>query len=131
MSGNWTIAALNDLAAGALIRSGTNQKNAVSVADALVRAEIDGQYGHGLRRLETYCPQRGSGKVNGKAESVLMKTATATARVDAKAGFAYPALDMAIDWLVETAPETGIATAGIFHSHHCGVAGHWTERLAE
>ncbi|MCB1403423.1 MAG: Ldh family oxidoreductase, partial [Rhodobacteraceae bacterium] len=51
--------------------------------------------------------------------------------VDAGNGFAFPAIDAAIDALAETTPETGIAMAGIRRSHHCGQLGAHVERLAE
>jgi (2R)-3-sulfolactate dehydrogenase (NADP+) len=52
-------------------------------------------------------------------------------RIDAKGGFAYPALDLAIDSLAPLARETGIAAAGICASHHIGQAGRTVERLAD
>ena len=131
MPGNWSLAALEALARDALVRCGTSASNADSVARALVAAEVDGQYGHGLRRLETYCPQVRSGKIAGGAIPVLDQTAKAAARVDAGAGFAYPALESACDWLGQSTPDTGIAAVAVYHSHHCGVAGHWVEALAE
>jgi (2R)-3-sulfolactate dehydrogenase (NADP+) len=112
------------------VRCNTAPANAESVARALVAAEVDGQAGHGLRRVETYGPQARSGKVDGHATPRLTQTAAATARVDAGAGFAYPALEAACDWLLRTAPVTGIAACAVHRSHHCGVAGHWVERLA-
>ena len=51
--------------------------------------------------------------------------------VDAKYGFAYPALDMALAALPQAARKNGVAAAGIHHSHHCGVAGHPVEHLAQ
>jgi (2R)-3-sulfolactate dehydrogenase (NADP+) len=52
-------------------------------------------------------------------------------QIDARGGFAYPALDLAIDTLPGLARETGVASAGIFRSHHIGQAGRTAERLAE
>ena len=125
-----TIPQAEALVAAALERCNTAPDNAASVARALVAAEVDGQAGHGLRRVDTYGPQARSGKVDGHAVPVLEPTADATARVDAAHGFAYPALEGACAWLETRAPETGIAACGVFRSHHCGVAGHWVERLA-
>lgn len=131
MAEYWSWNALEELALEALQGCGANPGVARSVARALVAAEADGQYGHGLRRLESYGPQVKAGKVDGKAEPALTETAGATARVDARCGFAYPALELAVDWLVGRTPSTGLAAGSVFHSHHCGVAGHWVERLAE
>ena len=119
------------LVADALVRCNTTPANALAVARALVAAEIDGQIGHGLRRVESYGPQARSGKVDGHAVPQLAATAAATARIDAAAGFAYPALELACDWLARMAPVAGIAACGVYRSHHCGVAGLWVERLAQ
>ncbi len=51
--------------------------------------------------------------------------------IDAANGFAYPAMDLALDWLPGAAKSQGIAIAGIRRSHHCGVAGVIVEALAE
>ncbi|TPW31898.1 Ldh family oxidoreductase [Pararhizobium mangrovi] len=115
----------------ALRRSRTGETNARSVASALVAAELAGQGGHGLRRVLAYCAQARSGKVDGFAEPKAEQTRPGALAVDAANGFAYPALDRAIDWLPEAARTQGIAIAGIRRSHHCGVAGVPVERLAE
>lgn len=120
-----------DLVKAALIRAGTSAANADSVAAALVAAEIDGQGGHGLSRVATYCEQLRVGKVDGKAVPQVSHRATAFLSIDAKNGFAFPAFDVAIDALSDLAAETGVAAAALHHSHHCGQAGRHVERLAE
>lgn len=126
-----TVEQARTLVADALVRCDTAPANAAAVARALVAAEIDGQAGHGLRRVESYGPQARSGKVDGHAVPQLAATAAATARIDAAGGFAYPALGLACDWLARMAPVAGIAACGVHRSHHCGVAGHWVESLVE
>jgi (2R)-3-sulfolactate dehydrogenase (NADP+) len=51
-------------------------------------------------------------------------------RIDARNGFAFPALAMAVDRLSSMAEETGIAAAAVHHSHHFGQAGYHVEQLA-
>lgn len=128
---NMTAEDVHDLIAAALQRSDTSRENADSVAAALVAAELAGQGGHGLRRVEAYCAQARSGKVDGNATPVSKEMRPGALAIDAAHGFAYPALDVAIDWLPEAARRQGIAIAGIRRSHHCGVAGVPVERLAE
>ena len=55
------------LIAGALERSDVSAANAASVATALLAAELWGQSGHGLRRVEAYAAQARAGKVHGHA----------------------------------------------------------------
>lgn len=119
------------LASGALTASGASLVNAASTASALVAADVDGQSGHGLSRLPSYAAQVKAGKIDGLAVPALSRTRLASLRIDANGGFAYPALDLAIDALPALALEAGVAAAGIFASHHIGQAGRTVERLAD
>ncbi|MGA0600170.1 Ldh family oxidoreductase [Caulobacter sp. KR2-114] len=119
------------LAARALQASGSSPDNARSTARALVAAEADGQGGHGLTRVPSYAAQARVGKVDGRAVPRLIGDAPAARRIDAGAGFAYPAIDLAIDTLAELAPKAGTAAIAVFASHHFGQAGRHVERLAE
>ena len=113
-----------------LKKAGTAEPAARSVAKALVRANRDGLNSHGLTRLKAYSAQVAVGKVAGQAIPVLEKLGPSAARIDANDGFAFPALDIAIDTLVEMTSETPVAGITVTNSHHFGVAGHHVERLA-
>ena len=126
-----SLEAARDLATRILVRHRTAEDNARSVARALVAAEADGQKGHGLSRLPAYAAQAASGKVDGFALPAVVARASAGLRIDAGAGFAFPALDLARTELTAVAAGSGIAAAGILHSHHFGQAGYHVERLAE
>lgn len=121
---------LEAIVARALISARTSEANAASVCQALVQAEIDGQKGHGLSRLPSYCAQSRSGKVDGSATPVWRQTRAGTAMVDVAHGFAYPAFEMAIAELPKLTGAAGIAAAGFVRSHHAGVLGWHVERLA-
>ena len=119
------------LVANALIACGCAPGNAMSVARALVGAEIDGQAGHGLSRVASYAAQVRAGKVAGGAAPQVSRPKPGWLEVDAGHGFAFPAFDLAIDAVSAAAAETGIAAAAISRSHHCGQAGRHVERLAD
>lgn len=122
---------LDALIRAALVASGVSESNARSVARALVCAEADGHNGHGLSRIVAYSAQAKAGKVNGQAQAALERVRSGFLKIDANFGFAYPALDLAIETLPALARENGIAAAGVARSHHFGVAGQHCERLAE
>jgi (2R)-3-sulfolactate dehydrogenase (NADP+) len=113
-----------------LVAHDTAPVNAASVAEGLLAAEIDGQKGHGLSRLPSYAAQAASGKVDGHAIPRVVDDKPSAVRIDAGNGFAFTAVDLAIESLVARAPTTGIAAAGIFRSHHIGQVGYHVERLA-
>lgn len=119
------------LVARALERSNVSPANAASVARSLVAAEIDGQKGHGFSRVAAYAAQARSGKVSGHAVPGVERRGAAVVAVDAGNGFAFPAIDRAIEELARIAPATGLACAAIRRSHHCGQLGAHVERLAE
>jgi (2R)-3-sulfolactate dehydrogenase (NADP+) len=124
-------AELETLIAAALVACDTSEANARSVARALVQAEIDGQKGHGLSRVPSYGAQSKSGKVDGHAVPEARQARPGSLMIDAKHGFAFPAVNLAIAELPGLAVTNGIAAAGITRSHHFGVAGRHVERLAE
>ena len=110
--------------------SNVSAQNARSVALALVAAEVDGQAGHGFSRVASYAAQARSGKVDGHAQPVSRMLAPAALGIDAAHGFAFPAMDLAIDQLPALAREFGIAAASITRSHHCGQLTAHVEKLA-
>lgn len=126
----YSLEQLHRVAVDALCAHDVGAENAQLVANALIAAEADGLKGHGLSRLPSYCGQAASGKVDGKARPQAEQAADAAVRIDARYGFAYPAIALAIEKLAALAPKTGIAAATVFHSHHCGAAGHHAEALA-
>jgi (2R)-3-sulfolactate dehydrogenase (NADP+) len=128
---SFSLAQAEALVAEALQRSRTGAENARAVARALVLAEADGLASHGLLRVPIYAAQARIGKVDGFATPSVERPRPALVEIDAKHGFAYPALNRAVALLPDMAREFGIAAAGIRRSHHVGVAGHQAERLAE
>jgi (2R)-3-sulfolactate dehydrogenase (NADP+) len=126
-----TLGQTESLVADALTRCRTSRDNAVCVARALAAAEADGLKGHGLSRLPSYAAQAKAGKVDGLAVPATERPRPGAAMIDARNGFAYPALDAAVALLPGMARAAGIAGAAIRRSHHCGAAGHPVERLAE
>jgi (2R)-3-sulfolactate dehydrogenase (NADP+) len=112
-------------------KRGVSRPNALAVAKALVAAEADGLKGHGLQRVPTYLGMAKAGKAKGDAKPAVTRPKPGLLLVDAKDGFAYPAIDLALKKLAPLSVKQGIAAAAITNSNHCGVAGHHVEKLAE
>lgn len=113
-----------------LVNNRTSPANARSVARALVLAEACGLKGHGLSRVTSYAEQARCGKVDGYAVPTMERTAPALAVIDAAYGFAYPALELAVEALLKPVEAIGVAVAGVRRSHHCGAMGLVVERIA-
>jgi (2R)-3-sulfolactate dehydrogenase (NADP+) len=110
---------------------GANAEAARSVARALVGAEADGLMGHGLSRIPTYVAMLKSGKIDGRVVPRVSLPRPGVLAIDAACGFAYPAIDAAIERLPALARQQGIAAAAISRSNHAGACGRHVERLAE
>lgn len=119
------------LIAAALRASGVSPENAQSVAAALVAAEAEGQVGHGFSRLGDYAAQAKSGKVDGAAVPTVAGEGSAALQIDAGNGFAYPALELAIDKGCEAARTLGCASMAIARSHHCGALSVQVAKIAQ
>src|SRR5690606_2274962 len=88
----WTVDEARDHVLAAFEACRTSRGNAEAVADALVRAELDGIPSHGLSRVPANAAQARAGKVDGFATPEVSRPLPGTVRIDAATGFAYPAL---------------------------------------
>ncbi len=130
MSVTLTLATLFDLANDALLAGNVSRENAQSVCKALVAADADGLGSHGVSRIPFYADQAKSGKVDGHAVAEATQTSAACLRVDAKDGFAFPAIELGLQKALALAPSTGIVGVGVYNSHHSGAGGYHVERVA-
>lgn len=94
-------------------------ENASIIARTCVAAERDGAAGHGLFRIAGYVSTLRTGWVDGRATPVVDENAPASVVcVDARNGFAQPALELAKQTAIEKARETGACVVAIRDSHH-------------
>ncbi|MEM6739639.1 MAG: Ldh family oxidoreductase [Pseudomonadota bacterium] len=126
-----TLADARALIASALGAVGVPGAQAASVAKALVAAEAEGQVGHGFSRLADYAAQAKSGKIQATAEPEVQAVSQTALRVDARHGFAFPALDAAIEAGCSVAARFGTAQMLVSRSHHCGALSVQVEKIAE
>lgn len=126
-----TLAAVEDLTFRALRASGVGDGQNRSVTASVVDAEAEGVHSHGLARLPTYCEHARVGKIDGKAVPVLTRPAPGLVRVDARDGFAHPAIDLGLPVLTQAARSQGVAALAVTNSYNCGVVGYHVRRIAE
>lgn len=126
-----TLEDVRTLSQRALEAHGTAPENAASVAASIMRAEAEGIPSHGLLRLPAYCEHVACGKVDGRARPELRRPRPGAVHVDARTGFAHPAIDLGMTALPVAARANGIGALAIGNSYNCGVVGDHVERLAE
>jgi len=117
--------------AQALIAHGASDWIANEVADAVQKAEANGNLICGLYYLESYCKQLLTGRVNGGVEPEVSQPKSASVKVDAKFGFAQSAFSRGLPKALEVASQAGTASLAICHSHTCTSLGYFTEQIAE
>ncbi|PZW51122.1 (2R)-3-sulfolactate dehydrogenase (NADP+) [Humitalea rosea] len=125
-----TLAEVESLTREALAASGVSAANLGPLVASVVAAEADGIQSHGLARLPTYCEHALCGKIDGRATPVLEQPRPGLIRVDARDGFAHPAIELGLPALIAAARSQGIAALAVTNSYNCGVVGHHVERIA-
>ncbi len=98
--------------------------------DAILDTELSGLEGHGFYWLQYYCAHLQSGKVDGRAEPVVETLSPSAFRVDARHGFAHPAIEAGFRALIPAARAQGIAAMGVFNSYNAATLGYHTGVLA-
>ncbi|MEC8980507.1 MAG: Ldh family oxidoreductase [SAR324 cluster bacterium] len=126
-----TLAQVESLATEALVGAGTSPESAKSVGKAAQAAERDGIRSHGLLYVPIYCEHVKCGKVDGVAVPEVTRPRLSAIQVDAKTGFAHPAIDAGFNELIPLGKSNGCAGLTIRNSYNCGVLGYHVERLAE
>ncbi len=114
----------------ALTGAGTARANADYFAEAILDTELSGLEGHGFYWLQHYCAHVKSGKVDGRAKPKVHKISPAAFGVDAKGGFAHPAIEKGFKKLIPAARKAGIAGMAVYNSYNAATLGFHTGYLA-
>lgn len=115
----------------ALTGAGTSADNARYFTDAILDTELSGLSGHGFYWLQYYCEHVKSGKVDGRAKPSVKKMSPVAFRVDAKRGFAHPAIEAGFAKLIPAARQNGIAGMAVHNSYNAATLGYHTGYLAK
>ncbi len=100
------------------VRHGVSADAAAVLAANCAGCERDGALSHGIFRIPGYVSTLESGWVDGKAIPQVRDCGAGLVRVDARNGFAQPALAAGREMAVEKARSAGIAALAIGDSHH-------------
>jgi (2R)-3-sulfolactate dehydrogenase (NADP+) len=114
----------------ALTGAGTTPANATYFTEAILDTELSGLEGHGFYWLQYYCAHVKSGKVDGEAKPSVKKLSPTAFRVDAKRGFAHPAIEKGFEKLIPAARKFGIAGMAVHNSYNAATLGFHTGTLA-
>ena len=100
------------------VRQGVSEPNAKLLASNCAGCERDGSLSHGVFRVPGYIGSLKSGWVDGEAVPAVEAAGPAFLRVDARNGFAQPALAAAMPRLIEMTSSQGVGVVATRDSHH-------------
>ena len=126
-----SVAEARALIYAALTGAGTAPRNATYFTEAILDTELSGMEGHGFYWLQYYCAHVQSGKVDGKARPKVERRSAVAFQVDARRGFAHPAIEKGFARLIPATRKYGIAAMGVHNSYNAATLGYHTGRLAE
>jgi ureidoglycolate dehydrogenase (NAD+) len=118
-------------ASAALRASGADDASAEATTKAVMHASLHGIDSHGVRLITHYCKVLGTGRVNGRPNLTIRRTAAASAMIDADNALGHLASYRAIDLACEIAAESGMGAVGVAGSSHYGAAGAYALAGAE
>lgn len=126
-----SVADARGLISAALTGSGLAANAAPYFTEAILDTELSGLEGHGFYWLDYYCQHLRSGKVDGNALPEVTTLSPSSFRVDARHGFAHPAIEAGFAHLIPAAKAQGIAAMGVHNSYNAATLGYHTGILAQ
>ena len=101
---------------------GISKAEAKSIAELMVRADVQGSEGHGVFRLPQYIRRIMGGAVNIKPKIKVEREAAGMALVDGDNGMGHLVMRYATEKAIEKAKSAGVAWVGVKWSNHAGPA---------
>lgn len=114
---------LRAFAREALMSCGMPERDAGTVAQAMIEADLVGSDAHGIFRLPQYTRNLQSGRINPQARIAVLRRSPATALLDGDNGMGHLVMTCAAELAVQLAREAGVGWVGARRSNHAGAAG--------
>lgn len=103
---------------------------AARVAESLVLSNLKGHDSHGIAQASGYVRAIRAGKLDPKAQPVILNETPTTALVDGKWGFGQVAAEYATNVLIQKAKQHAVSAVGIRNCNHIGRLGQYAEQAA-
>ena len=123
--------ALMDFCRDALMRVGSHEPEASTVARVLTSADERGVHSHGTVRMEGYVACLRSGGVKANAEHRFLSEGDSFALIDACGGLGIPVSVYAEELAIRKAKQSGIGIVNVRGSHHHGACGYYSIQSAK
>lgn len=104
---------------------------AAEISEHLVDADLCGVYSHGIFRLDWYAERAAAKRFIPNAEPKLITAEGGAPLVDGGNNLGMPAFRLAVDTMVKTARQNGVAAVGVANVDHTGRLGAFVTRGAD
>jgi len=121
---------LMDYCMEALTVSGVRPKDAKTIAQVLISADLRGVHSHGCIRMEGYVECLKAGGIKADASPVIDDQSATYAIVNAQKGLGIPASVFAMELAIQKARISGLAIVNVHNSHHHGACGYYSMMCA-
>lgn len=113
------------------VAQGVVHKHAISVAEALVSAELEGVSSHGVMLVPMYLSRLHQGSVSATAVPTIVEDHGALIVMTAHHGLGQVSAQVAVDVAKERATQHAVAIVAVREAFHFGTAGYWARQLAQ
>ncbi|MBT2642497.1 Ldh family oxidoreductase [Bacillus sp. ISL-41] len=114
-----------------LEKAGVNSENAQNVADALIRANLEGVDSHGISRLAIYTERLIEKRINPKPNILFEERGTSILTVDGDNGLGHAVSSQAIKKGINMAKQSGMVGISIKNSNHFGTASFYCQMACD
>jgi len=128
MPGTLSSAEAQRFASDVAQRIGASDEDAARLAELLVRAELGGHPGHGLRRLSQYVTAWRNGTIVPSAQAEIVRDEGSTLTLDGRRALGQVVCTLAADLAARRALEHGVSALAVQHSGHAGRLADFADR---
>lgn len=121
---------LTRLACDLLKAVGTPETYALTVAEAMIDADIEGLGSHGLMMLPMYLDRASAGSIDARAGGRIVTDQGPRVVMDAENGFGHVTATTAAALAAERAEAHGLAAVAVRNAFHFGAAGRYARAMA-
>jgi hydroxycarboxylate dehydrogenase B len=127
MSRKYSAAQLRATVSSILVKAGSSQAEAQTVASNLVLANLSGHDSHGVGMVPRYVDAVLEGGLTPNASVKVKLDAGSLLALDGQRGYGQVVGEQAMKMAVERAEQTGSCVMALAHAHHLGRIGHFAE----
>jgi LDH2 family malate/lactate/ureidoglycolate dehydrogenase len=110
--------------------AGMAEQAAVTVAEGLVEADLEGLPSHGVLLVEMYLDRLRAGSVNTRESAEVVSDRGCSVVLNAGHAFGHLTGDQSIDIAVSRAKQHGVGIVAVRHGFHFGTAGRYAQQAA-